>query len=163
MPGKQMRKQREHLCKGSVALEPDMRQELHVSQFCHCIKYEAIHHIKKGGHTDHAQILKGLQIMGAGVCIDLITASPRHIYRFFLCASLISIFLKSSPLTIWHDEISYPHAIPWKQEKLSGNLLYCSWIPHFNSHFLALSTLIFEARGQLVCRASLPIKPMFLD
>lgn len=31
MSGKQMRKQREHLCKGSVAPEPDMRQELHMS------------------------------------------------------------------------------------------------------------------------------------
>lgn len=88
---------------------------------------------------------------------DLINASPCHT-RFFLSASLICIFLKCSPLTIWHDEISCSHTIPWKQEKLHGNLLYPSWIPSFNSHFLPLFTFISKARSQLVGRASFPTK-----
>lgn len=68
---------------------------------------------------------------------DLIsTSSLPHMWRFFSKhLTELYFFLKSYPLTIRHDEISYSYAIPWKQARLSGNWLYPQWSLSFNSHF----------------------------
>lgn len=88
------------------------------------------------------------------------TFSLPHTRVDFLSASMICSLKKSSPLTMWRDEISYSHAIPWTQDKRSGNLLYPSRSPAFSSHFLALFTFISEARSQLVCGPSFSMKSM---
>lgn len=139
-----------------------MCQEIHVSQFCHCIKYEAIHDGNEGGRKDRGQTTRGLWITCGGslylIALAHLFALP-HTRVDFLSSSMICSFKKSSPLTIWRDEISYSHAIPWTQDKRSGNLLYPSRSPACSSHFLALFTFISEARSQLVCGPSFSIKP----